>query len=505
VCHHDAVVTVLGPTRIGALEWTLGASRDLVLAVAADGAIAFANDAASARWPAASAGAAALASIPDEARDSFRAAIADALGGVDVTRFEWGEHGPGGVRSWFTTTVSPLHEDGAVAGCLCVSADMTDRKRTELRLRRSEELMVDTQGVAHLGTWDWDVSEPNATWSAELYRIYGLTPEKYTPSYDAYLMMVHPDDRARVVDATNRVFKEHVPYSHDERIFRPDGSMRYLHTWAHPVLDDNGKLTRLVGVCQDITHQKLAEEEVKQLNADLEGRVAERTRTIETSMRDVEAFNATVSHDLRAPLSVIQLSCETILRKEGGALTSTVADHLVRIRRSVDFMNALVNDLLTLSQVGHATLKRSDFDVSAASEEILADLKRGAPERQVVIEVESGLRCSADAPLMRAALENLLRNAWKYSSRVPVARIEVGAAKEGGARAFYVRDNGAGFDMSEAHRLFAPFERLHESSEFEGTGIGLAAVHRIIERHGGRIWAASEPSRGATFYVTLPA
>ena len=101
--------------------------------------------------------------------------------------------------------------------------------------------MVDTQGVAHLGTWEWDVSQPHATWSAELYRIYGLTPETYTPSYEAYLKMVHPDDRQRVMDATNRVFQEHVPYSHDERIFRPDGSIRYLHTWAHPVLDDAGQ------------------------------------------------------------------------------------------------------------------------------------------------------------------------------------------------------------------------------------------------------------------------
>ena len=134
--------------------------------------------------------------------------------------------------------------------------------------------MVDTQGVAHLGTWEWDVSEPNATWSAELYRIYGLTPETYTPSYDAYLTKVHPDDRQRVIEATNRVFHEHVPYSHDERVFRPDGSMRYLHTWAFPVLDDDGKLRKLVGVCQDITDRKQAEEEVLRLNASLEQRVA---------------------------------------------------------------------------------------------------------------------------------------------------------------------------------------------------------------------------------------
>ncbi len=463
----------------------------------------FANVAAAARWPDATSGPT-ESLFPDDARERLRAAEAAALAG-DPSSFQWGEHGPGGVRTWFVCTLSPLREGDAIVGYLCLSTDITEQKRTELRLRRTEELMVDTQGVAHLGTWDWDISEPHATWSAELYRIYGLTPETYAPSYEAYLTMVHPDDRQRVMDATNRVFNEHVPYSHDERIFRPDGSMRYLHTWAHPVLDDHGKLTRLVGVCQDITDQKLAEEQVNQLNADLERRVAERTRTIENSMRDVEAFNATVSHDLRAPLSVIQLCCDAIPRAAGGPLPARVMEHLERIERSTVFMTELVTDLLKLAQVGHATLERAELDLSAMSEEVLANLKRSRPDRKAIVGVEPGLRCFADAALMRAVLENLLGNAWKYSSRVPVARIEVGAfaLSKPGARAFFIRDNGAGFDMKDASRLFAPFERLHKSSEFEGTGVGLAAVHRIIERHGGRIWAEGEPGKGATFFFEV--
>ena len=158
------------------------------------------------------------------------------------------------------------------------ASDPSELKRLEQRLRRLEQLMVDTQGVAHLGTWEWDISEPTATWSAELYRIYGLSPDTYTPTYENYLAMVHPDDRQRVMDATNRVFHEHVPYSHDERILLPDGSMRYLHTWAHPVLDDDGKLVRLLGVCQDITEQKRAEAQVLELNRDLERRLAAEAR-----------------------------------------------------------------------------------------------------------------------------------------------------------------------------------------------------------------------------------
>jgi PAS domain S-box-containing protein len=364
--------------------------------------------------------------------------------------------------------------------------------------------MVDTQGVAHLGTWEWDVREPHATWSPELYRIYGLSPESYTPSYEAYLTKVHPDDRQRVIDATSRVFHEHQPYSHDERIFRPDGSMRYLHTWAQPVLDEQGRLVRLLGVCQDITDRKLAEEEIHRLNADLERRVAERTRTIERSMRDLEAFNAMVSHDLRAPLSVLQLSCRTLLDAAGAELSDRARRTLARMQRSVDQMTELLNALLSLANVGSAVLRRQEVDLSTLSREIVAELERVTPGRAADLVVEPGMRCFADGPLLRAAMQNLLGNAWKYTLRVPRARIEVRRADGDAPQAFVVRDNGAGFDMAHAHKLFQPFERLHDASEFEGTGVGLATVHRIIERHGGRIWAESEPGRGAAFFFELP-
>ena len=488
------------PARIEALEWAFSAHPDVVFAVGPDGRILFANTAALRRWAGAAPGTPAASLLPEEALARFAALLPRG----EPARFEWCDQSPAGARTWFACTLSPLVDAEGLAGYLCVGSDMTELKGAEARLRRSEELMVDTQGTAHLGTWEWDVSEPHATWSSELYRIYGLTPDGYTPSYENYLKMVHPDDRQRVMDATNRVFHEHVPYSHDERIFRPDGSMRYLHTWAHPVVDDNGRLYRLVGVCQDITDQKHAEEEVQKLNANLERRVAERTRTIEDSMRDLQAFNAIASHDLRAPLSVIQGSCALILRHAPEPLPARVNDNVLRIQRSAIQMTSLVNDLLKLAQVGQAPLARVEIDLSALCNEILAHLRRDVPDRDVTAVVQPGLRCVCDAGLMRAAMENLLGNAWKYSSRVERARIEVGALPRPAHDAFFVRDNGAGFDMNDAHRLFAPFQRLHKASEFEGTGVGLTAVQRIVERHGGRVWAEGEPGAGATFFVELP-
>lgn len=468
---------------------TLGATTDAATLLAEDGASLFANDAARAREGA----------LPAEAAADLHAARAAAFEGR-ATSFQWGEAGPSGVRAWCTTTVSPVREGGVVVAALVLTKDITDLKRSEERLRRSEKLLVDTQGVAHLGTWEWDVSEPNATWSNELYRIYGLTPETYTPSYEAYLTKIHPDDRQRVMDATNRVFHENVPYSHDERIFRPDGSLRYLHTWAFPVLDENGKLTKLVGVCQDITDRKAAEEEVRQLNEGLEKRVAERTRTIEQSMKDLETFHAMVSHDLRAPLSVIAGSA-ALLESDRGHLPANATRSVERIQRAATQMTRLVEDLLTLAQVGHTRLEPAEVDLTALAEEVVGHLRSSVPSK-VTVHVQPGLTCRADPALVRTVLENLVGNAWKYTSRVESPRIEVGAEQVDGESVFHVKDNGVGFDMSDAERLFAPFERLHKD-EYKGTGVGLAAVRRIIERHGGRIWAKGSPGEGAVFSFTL--
>ncbi len=479
------------------------ASPDVVFGTDADRRLQYLNAAACGRWPdavlASSAGELFLGAF----RDTFDAATDRVLAGGSAARFEWGEAGPGGIRAWFVCTITPLRSAGRVVGCLCLSTDTTELKRDAERLRRSEQLMVDTQGVAHLGTWEWDISEPTATWSQELYRIYGLTPETYTPSYEAYLTMVHPDDRARVVEATNRVFHEHIPYSHDERIFRPDGSIRHLHTWAHPVLDDAGTLVRLVGVCQDITDQKLAEEAVHQLNSELEKRVAERTRVIEQSVRDLEAFNAMVSHDLRAPLAVMQMSADLLMR-ESSQLPLKISERLSHIQRSVVHMTKLVENLLSLARVGRAPLKLVPVDLSAMATACVAELRRGDPGRSAEIVIESGIRCFGDAVLVEAMIANLLGNAWKYSAQQATVQLEVGVLDSDGDPALFIRDNGVGFDMRDADRLFAPFERLHDSSAFPGDGIGLATVHRIVQRHGGRVWATSKPGHGAAFFVVLP-
>jgi signal transduction histidine kinase len=218
-------------------------------------------------------------------------------------------------------------------------------------------------------------------------------------------------------------------------------------------------------------------------------------------MRDLEAFNSMISHDLRAPLTTIELNCANLLRRE--SLSSSGLEKIERVRRAVRQMVNLINDLLSLARVGQGLLNRTEIDLATMSTEIIANLRRDHPDREVDVKVEPGLTCPGDLGLLRVVMENLLGNAWKYSSKLERARIEIGSINAFTKRTFFVRDNGAGFDMNEASRLFSAFQRLHSSTEFEGTGVGLATVHRIIDRHGGRIWAESTPGQGATFYFEV--
>jgi signal transduction histidine kinase len=222
---------------------------------------------------------------------------------------------------------------------------------------------------------------------------------------------------------------------------------------------------------------------------------------LERKNQELEAFSYSVSHDLRSPLRAIDGFTAMLLEVVDEHLDDSGRHYAERIRASVKRMNEMIDDLIELSRVGRAELQRRSVDLGAMAAEILSDLAAGSAGRVVETVIAPDLFADADARLLRNVLENLLSNAWKFSGQAAAPRIEVGRS---GPFEFYVRDNGAGFEMSQAKRLFSPFQRLHKQSEFPGTGIGLATVHRIVERHGGRIWAESSLGAGATFRFTLP-
>jgi signal transduction histidine kinase len=246
-----------------------------------------------------------------------------------------------------------------------------------------------------------------------------------------------------------------------------------------------------------------AHQEIRELNEGLEKRVAERTAELEAAFQQLESFSYSVSHDLRGPLRAIDGYSLAVLEDYQNKLDAEGNDRLQHVRAAAKRMARLIDDLLALSRVSRRPLRRAEVDLSALAESVIADLRKAEPGRVVEVTITPGLKVNADAGLLRIALENLLGNAWKFTRRNEQPGIELGIIPGAVSPEYYVHDNGAGFDMAYADKLFDAFQRLHRASEFEGTGIGLATVHRVIRRHGGHVRAEAEVGKGATFYFTL--
>jgi PAS domain S-box-containing protein len=281
------------------------------------------------------------------------------------------------------------------------------------------------------------------------------------------------------------------------------GSMRTYSSVKFPVRGNDGQLYAICGISTDITERMATEARVRKLNSDLEIRVRERGADIEAATRELDAFAYSVSHDLRAPLRSLNGFSQALLEDFSDVLDDTGKDYLRRIHRSVRNMGQMIDSLLNLSRATRAQLNRGAVNLSALAGEIATELSAEDPGRDVTVAIADNLRCTGDPQLLRLVLRNLLGNARKFSAKTPCARIDVGQVDIEGEDVFFVRDNGAGFDMRYASKLFSAFQRLHSAADFEGTGVGLATVQRIVSRHGGRIFAEAEPGKGATFYFTL--
>lgn len=349
-------------------------------------------------------------------------------------------------------------------------------------LSRQEALFRTLAEQAPQPIWTVDPRGYATFFSRAWYELCGGAPPDWHGL--AWMDLMHPEDVEEMMRNWVVASKRHEPQTGTRRLCAKDG--RY-HTMAYrvsPVLDDTGEVLFWVGIDVDITEIKAIESALRLSNAEL------------------EAFSYSVSHDLRSPLNTVD-GFSRLLAKEMDNPSRQKAQHyLARIQSGVSQMGQLIEGLLSLAHVARQELRHDPVKLSTMSEEIIDSLRARDPTREVDVMVEPGLTAVGDERLLRSVMENLLGNAWKFSARRGHARIMVGRSPENGA--FFVRDNGAGFDMTYADKLFGTFQRLHSASEFSGTGIGLATVSRIIARHGGRIWAESRPDQGATFYFTLP-
>jgi len=499
-------------------------------------------------------------------------------------------------------------------------------------LRRSERRLIEAQRIAHIGSWELDLLDNRLLWSEEIYRIFERDPGDPPESYEAFLSLVHPQDRELVDQGYSRSVRERIPYDCVHRLLMPDGRIKHIHEQCETIHDDQGRAIRSIGTAQDITELKLAEQRLHQHQVQLEALVAERTRQvreqalvidqihdavvttdmdglvtswnagaeqlfgysaqeavgrpigfvypqedhafldeqvirplledgareIEVRMRrrngepfyaqlslsllydergaprgmvgysmdisarkeaelqlqektlalaaanrELEAFSYSVSHDLRAPLRGIDGFSQALLEDYGDQLPEGAQDYLRRVRSGAQRMGDLIDAILRLSRVTRVRMEPKTVDLSAVAAAILEEHAREEPERRVATSVAPGLTARGDPGLLQILLENLLGNAWKYTAKTESACIELGVEQQDGQAVYFVRDNGAGFDMQYADKLFGAFQRLHHPGEFTGTGIGLATAQRIVHRHGGRLWAEGAVGRGAVFRFVL--
>ncbi len=282
-----------------------------------------------------------------------------------------------------------------------------------------------------------------------------------------------------------------------------DGRIHYRMISGQPVFAEHGVFVGYIGVARDITSRKRDEAKMLELNTQLEARVAQRTADLERANRELEAFSYSVAHDLRAPLRAINSFSAIVLKENAGKLDAASADYLRRVQDGGLRMGELVDDLLDLARISRQEPHRIDLNLATIAGKVLATLTDANPGRKVEVAMSGSMPANCDPALMEIVLSNLVGNAWKFTGKAAAARIEIGAEDREGRRVYFVRDNGAGFEMQYSQKLFTPFQRLHGRDEFEGTGIGLSLVKRIIDKHHGDVWAEGEKGRGACFYFTL--
>jgi PAS domain S-box-containing protein len=333
----------------------------------------------------------------------------------------------------------------------------------------------------------------------------------HTTGFDARLTIgqslldfVSEEDRIRVDQRLRGIREGYEDIAQFEfRLRTHSNGPRWVEATIRPLRDTYDHVVGSSGTLDDITARKEAEQSQRDLNRELEARVRVRTAELEASNRELEAFSYSVSHDLRAPLRAIDGFAQIVSEDYAPRLDETGREYLQRIRIATQRMARLIDDLIDLARLTRQTMKREEVNLSQIVEQILTELRQEDPARHIEAHVEPNLIAAADRALIRVALENLLRNAWKFTSRREVAQIQFHAEMRERQIVYCVTDNGAGFDMSFASKLFLPFHRLHGISEFAGTGIGLATVQRVIQRHEGRVWAESAPEKGASFFFTL--
>ncbi len=397
-----------------------------------------------------------------------------------------------GVRILHTKKMALLGKEGTPQFLLGISEDITERKRAEEKFKSVLEsapdgvVIVDQRGTIKLV-------------NSQTEKLFGYTrsemldepvemliPQRFREKHLGHRKAFGADPQLRPMRAGLELYG-----------LRKDGTEFPVEISLSPLKTQEGLL--VIGTVRDMTERKATEEAIRKLNQELQEHAAK----LESANRKLEAFSYSVSHDLRAPLRSIDGFSQALLEDYHDKLDEHGKDYLQRVRLASQRMAQLIDDMLGLSRVTRNEMTHENVDLSAVARAVAEDLRKASPQRAVEFVVPEGLAVQGDPRLLRVLMDNVIGNAWKFTSNQPHPRIEVGALQNNGERCYFVRDNGAGFDMAYASKLFSPFQRLHSQKDFPGTGIGLATVQRVAHRHGGRAWAEGKIGQGAIFYFTL--
>jgi len=437
----------------------------------------------------------------DEDRERYLASLRAA---GRVTEMEAGFRTKGGeIRTGVIS--GELIEVAGEQQVLSVIRDITLKRRAESALREGRERMAQAQRLARVGFLDWDLKTGRIYLSEETCELTGFRPEGGLTTPDFMQRSVHPDDLAMAAEHLDLAIRGVQPYDLVLRHVRPDGGVVWVHAQAELSRDADGNPSRLLGTIADITELKRTEDALRKLNAELEQRVAERTRELEERNQELETFTYSVSHDLKAPLRGLDGYSRLLLEDHADRLDEEGRTFLQMIRRAAQNMSQLIDDLLAYSRLERRATKRGRVDIPALIEDVLTERHEEIVSRPVAVRVEAlPATVTADQEGLEQAVRNLLDNALKFTRGEPQPVIAIGGGESATAVTLWMRDNGVGFEMRFHARIFEIFQRLHREEDYPGTGIGLAIVRKALERMGGRTWAESTPGQGATFWLEIP-
>ncbi len=402
-----------------------------------------------------------------------------------------------------SVTISPILDgQGKVMGASKIARDITERKESETRLRESEEsFRTMANSIAQLA-WtakpDGFIFWYNQRW----YDYTGTTPEQMEGW--GWQSVHDPQVLPRVMSEWTGVIAAGEPFDTEFPLRGADGKFRRFLTRAIPIKNTAGKVIQWFGTNTDVDELKRAEEEVSRLNLQLEQRVIERTAQLQEANKALDAFSYSISHDLRAPLRAVDGYSKMIVEDYADNLDSEGLRMLGTIRSESRRMGQLIDDLLAFSRLGRQEIRLAPIDMTMLVRSVFNQIAAAHPERKLNLELQALPAATGELSMIRQVWVNLISNAVKFTKNMESAEIEIGGSKDEGQLHYFVRDNGAGFDMRFAGKLYGVFQRLHSEAEFECTGVGLALVQRIVERHGGRTWAEGKINQGASIYFVLP-